>query len=98
MADDFTVRMEEEEDQNNPAGVPECLVDHERRMHTVGLGEADSEDISKGLVREVFQKAVPLELSFARPGINFEIPGLDTLRAALFGWKKWKEALAIRMC
>eukprot|EP00978_Attheya_sp_CCMP212_P000125 scaffold208_cov63-Attheya_sp.AAC.16 len=75
MADALIAHLEAEE-MKNPAGVSECLVDYQRRMLPVGLGRADSlRDISGELVREVLPKAIPCEVSFARPGFNQEIPG-----------------------
>jgi hypothetical protein len=76
MAGDLIADLEEEEKMKNPSGVSECLVDYQRRMLPVGLGRADSLiDISGELVREVLPKAIPCEVSFARPGFNQEIPG-----------------------
>jgi hypothetical protein len=76
MADDLIAHVKEKEEMKNPAGVSECLVDYQRRMHPVGLGRADSlRDISGELVREVLPKAIPCKVSFARPGFNQELPG-----------------------
>jgi hypothetical protein len=76
MASDLEARMMEEEEAKNPCGVPECLVDMNKRIINNGGGFVDNvKAISTNLTREVTLKAFRLLVDFKEPGLSTERPG-----------------------
>jgi hypothetical protein len=73
MASDLEARMLEEEEAQNPSGIPECLVRWDMEMVTLGSGGAvvnDADAMSATLAREVKSKAFRLLVDYKKPGFS----------------------------